>query len=265
MRTKSLPYCLTLYDPWTGSPTRLLSSWDSPGKKTRVGCHSLFQRIFPTQGLNPSLLCLLCWQAWSLPLAPPGNKQMLSNNRHSIALRILGVRTRLSFGDTSIHLHKKNGKSSPTAVFDSIFFYETLCKFSVWPWLQGTDFQKQMWRLLLISWWKKENSIPFTYLYMFRNVRRKKKETVERQIMAPFVLSSFSICAVSNLALSQNFYSAAILTTSLIASPPSSLHFLPPVSPAFAPVLGPFFFPPVPPTPVLVICLSLSLVDEHRD
>ena len=265
MCTKSLPYCLTLYDPWTGSPTRLLSSWDSPSKKTGVGCHSLFQRIFPTQGLNPSLLCLLCWQACSLPLAPPGNKQMLSNNRHSIALRILGVRTRLSFGDTSIHLHKKNGKSSPTAVFDSIFFYETLCKFSVWPWLQGTDFQKQMWRLLLISWWKKENSIPFTYLYMFRNVRRKKKETVERQIMAPFVLSSFSICAVSNLALSQNFYSAAILTTSLIASPPSSLHFLPPVSPAFAPVLGPFFFPPVPPTPVLVICLSLSLVDEHRD
>ena len=26
----------------------------------------------PTQGLNPSLLCLLHWQAGSLPLAPPG-------------------------------------------------------------------------------------------------------------------------------------------------------------------------------------------------
>ena len=175
MRTKLLPYCLTLCDPWTGSPTRLLCSWDSPGNKTGVGCHSLFQRIFPTRQ-DPSLLCLLFWQACSLPLAPPGNKQMLSNNRHSITLRILGVRTRLSFGDTSIHSHKKNGKSSPTAVFDSIFFYETLCKFSVWPWLQGTDFQKQMWRLLLISWWKKENSIPFTSLYMFRNVRRKKKK-----------------------------------------------------------------------------------------
>ena len=29
---------------------------DSPGKNTRVGCHALFQGIFPTQGLNPSLL-----------------------------------------------------------------------------------------------------------------------------------------------------------------------------------------------------------------
>ena len=109
------------------------------------------------------------------------------------------------------------------------------------------------------------NSFYFSLHVQKREKEKKKKETVERQIMAPFVLSSFSISAVSNLALFQNFYSAAILTTSLIASPPSSLHFLPPMSPAFAPVLGPFFFPPVPPTPVLVICLSLSLVDEHRD
>ena len=29
-------------------------------------------RIFLTQGLNPCLLCLLHWQAGSLPLAPPG-------------------------------------------------------------------------------------------------------------------------------------------------------------------------------------------------
>ena len=28
---------------------------DSPGKNTGVGCHALLQRIFPTQGLNPSL------------------------------------------------------------------------------------------------------------------------------------------------------------------------------------------------------------------
>ena len=27
-------------------------SWDFPGKNTRVGCHTFFQRIFPTQGLN---------------------------------------------------------------------------------------------------------------------------------------------------------------------------------------------------------------------
>ena len=28
---------------------------DSPGKNTRVGCHTLLQGIFPTQGLNPRL------------------------------------------------------------------------------------------------------------------------------------------------------------------------------------------------------------------
>jgi len=37
----------------------LLCPWDSPGKNTGVGCHSLPQGIFPTQGSNPSLLCLL--------------------------------------------------------------------------------------------------------------------------------------------------------------------------------------------------------------
>ena len=35
---------------------RLLCPWDSPGKNTGVGSHSLLQRIFPTQGLNPSFL-----------------------------------------------------------------------------------------------------------------------------------------------------------------------------------------------------------------
>ena len=37
-------------------PTRLLCPWASPGKNTGVGCHSLLQGIFPTQGSNPGLL-----------------------------------------------------------------------------------------------------------------------------------------------------------------------------------------------------------------
>ena len=36
-------------------PARLLCPWDSPGKNTGVGCHSLLQGIFPTQGSNPGL------------------------------------------------------------------------------------------------------------------------------------------------------------------------------------------------------------------
>ena len=49
-------------------PTRLLCSWDSPGKDTGVGCHFLLQGIFLTRGSNLCLLCLLHWQAGSLPL-----------------------------------------------------------------------------------------------------------------------------------------------------------------------------------------------------
>ena len=56
---------------------RLLCPWDSPGMNTGVGCHALLQMIFLTQGLNLCHLCLLLWQAGSLPLAPPGKPQVL--------------------------------------------------------------------------------------------------------------------------------------------------------------------------------------------
>ena len=37
-------------------PARLLCPWNSPGKNTGVGCHSLLQGISPTQGSNLGLL-----------------------------------------------------------------------------------------------------------------------------------------------------------------------------------------------------------------
>ena len=40
--------------------------------RTGVGYHFPLQRIFLIQGSNLHLLCLLNWQAGSLPLAPPG-------------------------------------------------------------------------------------------------------------------------------------------------------------------------------------------------
>ena len=53
---------------------------DSPGKNTGVSCHALLQGIFPTQGSNPHLLCLLHWQAGSLPLVPPGKLHVLPSH-----------------------------------------------------------------------------------------------------------------------------------------------------------------------------------------
>ena len=51
-------------DPVDCSPG--YSLWDFPGKNTGVGCHSLPQGIFLTQGLNP---CLLHWWAGSSQLS----------------------------------------------------------------------------------------------------------------------------------------------------------------------------------------------------
>ena len=47
--------CLTLR-PHGLQPIRLLCPWNSPGRNTGVGCHSLLQGIFPTQGQNLGLL-----------------------------------------------------------------------------------------------------------------------------------------------------------------------------------------------------------------
>ena len=53
----------TLFDP-------MVCPWNSPGKNTGMGCHSLFQGIFPTQGLN---LCLLHCRQFFYHLSYPGS------------------------------------------------------------------------------------------------------------------------------------------------------------------------------------------------
>ena len=61
----------TLCDTIDYSPRGSSVHVDSPDKNTGVGCHALLQEVFPTQGSNPYLLCLLHWQVSSLSLAPP--------------------------------------------------------------------------------------------------------------------------------------------------------------------------------------------------
>ena len=58
--------------PHKRQPARLLCPWNPPGKNTEVDCHSLLQRIFPTQGLNPGLLHRR--QIWSLDWEDPLEK-----------------------------------------------------------------------------------------------------------------------------------------------------------------------------------------------
>ena len=65
------------------TPTRLLCPWDFPGKSTGVGCHSLLQGIFPTQGLN---LGLPHYRQMLLPFEPPGKSNKQTNKSNNLWL-----------------------------------------------------------------------------------------------------------------------------------------------------------------------------------
>ena len=94
---------------------RLPCPWDSLGKNTGVGCHALIQRIFPIQGSNPHLFCLLHWQAGSLPRVPPGEPI-----NDEMTLYILSLRQRLQSEerkvDTSSQTQQNITQQGPLAV-----------------------------------------------------------------------------------------------------------------------------------------------------
>ena len=52
---KSFSHARLVATPWPVACINLLPQWDFLGKSTGVDCHFLLQRIFPTQGSNPSL------------------------------------------------------------------------------------------------------------------------------------------------------------------------------------------------------------------
>ena len=84
MHARLLQSCLTLCNSMECRPpgSSVHGIFHFP---TGVGCHALLQGIFPTQGSNPPLLCLLHWQVVSLPLVPPGKPPHIrhsSNNGH---------------------------------------------------------------------------------------------------------------------------------------------------------------------------------------
>ena len=80
--------CPILCHPMDCSP--LCPLWNFSGKNTGVGCHSLPQGIFPTQGSNLNLLRLLYWQVDSLPVHHLGS--------HVWNLKMLNSSIEQSFG-----------------------------------------------------------------------------------------------------------------------------------------------------------------------
>ena len=59
VRAQLLQLYPTLCNPLGCSPPASSVHGDSPGKNPGVGCQALLHGIFPTQGSNPGLLCLL--------------------------------------------------------------------------------------------------------------------------------------------------------------------------------------------------------------
>ena len=129
-------------NPATASPCRVLSHFShvqlfatprtidrqpplSTGfsvENTGGGCHALLQGLFPTQGSHLSLLCLLHWQAGSLPLAPPrmwncSPRPSLSRGPTCmVAFKVMGLvlyRETASFLQVQGMMGKHSAESSP--------------------------------------------------------------------------------------------------------------------------------------------------------
>ena len=103
-------------------PARLLCPWDSQGKDTGVGCHVLLQRIFPTEGSNPSFLqwgrvlypMIATWEAQAKVWMTVNNNNVINigsstlrNELSKVKMvnkrRGWGVREREGMGDASLH------------------------------------------------------------------------------------------------------------------------------------------------------------------
>ena len=83
--------------PWTIESARLLCPWNSPGKNTGVGSHSLLQGIFLTQRSKPGLLYCRgspALQMDSLPTKPPGKPREYPDGPH-LMTELLQIRNPL--------------------------------------------------------------------------------------------------------------------------------------------------------------------------
>ena len=89
--------CLTLFNPTDCSSPGSSVHGIFPDKNTGVGCHALLQGIFPTQGSNLSLLCLLQLESGFFTADQGGQKTLYKQlSLFSMHLSVSG-RRRLKF------------------------------------------------------------------------------------------------------------------------------------------------------------------------
>ena len=70
--------CSDSLQPYGLQPSRLVCSWDFPGKNTRVGCRFLLQGIFQTQGLT-HISCVSSISAKFFNTELPGKPQLIAS------------------------------------------------------------------------------------------------------------------------------------------------------------------------------------------
>ena len=87
--------------------TRFLCLWNFPGQNTGAGCYFILQGIFSTQGLNPSVLHFLHWQADSFTTGPPGKHVIMGSIHFSPSWREFQ------------HLHNSSKDMAQKAVYNS--------------------------------------------------------------------------------------------------------------------------------------------------
>ena len=106
---QSLSHVWFFATPWTVACQGPLSMGFSR-QEYGVGCHAHLQGIFPTQGSNSRLLCLLHWQAGSLALVPPGKPKsgdwFLFNFSQHETVSICSSKSQLSEKCTHTGKHK---------------------------------------------------------------------------------------------------------------------------------------------------------------
>ena len=89
---------------------------DSPGKNTGVSCYALLQGIFPIQGSNLHLLCLLHWQVDSLSLSHLGSPKLTYVQFSSVAQLCLTLYDLMNHGMPGLPVHHQLQKSTQTHV-----------------------------------------------------------------------------------------------------------------------------------------------------
>ena len=115
-------------------PGSCLCSYNFPGKNTGVGCHFLLRGIFLTQGPYPPPLCLLHWQASSLPVVLPGNSCLHISPIAKNAVMSIEVQTSLQ--DPNFILFGYTSRSGLAGSYSSPIFNLLRNLHTVSLWLQ---------------------------------------------------------------------------------------------------------------------------------